>query len=208
MRARDGRTAAASPGRPRGGRRRPPGRSATARPSRSQQHVAAPQVAVQARRRLRRAGELARSGRRRARPRRCRAARGPLAGRSGSSRPLGVERRPVAARRRWAARAAPDPQRAGPRASRPNVVARPPRASPPGPRRTRPRRRGAPSSTQSSTSTVVADTPSTSGTRSAPGSASQRRPAASAAYSPGAASGAGLHERRRTRPRTGPCRPR
>ena len=164
------------------GRRVDQPRAAVASP----QHVAAPQVAVQARGRLGRAGELgdaladaldrpvAEAGEAGVREQR-------------QQPPLGVERGPV--RRRVVRQARAGPSRRRPRrvaAAPPNssapaawISARPAPNAAPSPR--------PPSSTQSSTSTS-SRTPSTSGTRSPPGSASQRRPAASAAYSPGATS--------------------
>ena len=186
------RTAAASPGRARGGRRRPPDRSATG---------GRRDPAGRCRSRGRRAGgRAARAGRRARRSARSRARR---------RAPRGVERPRVGARRasgraasrrrRASSGAVVERQREPAEATgrrgeaggrRAEVVAR--RRG--GPSRARaaallaagPRRR--PVSIHSQRRVTSSTTPSTSGTRRAPGSASQRRPAASAANSPGGAS--------------------
>ena len=166
------------------------------RPPAAPEHVAAPQVAVQARRRLRRPGQvghpLAHAPRPPARP-------PPTAsrdrGRARAAAAAGARRRTTAspAAGRWAARAGRCAQRLGaaegvgagrvdPREPAPQLglVARPRPA-----RATRAR----------AARQLVASTPSTSGTPRPFGTASQRSPAASAAYSPAGASGARLHER-------------
>ena len=205
------RTAAASRGRPRDGRRMRRGRSATARPSRAGEHVAAPQVAVQPRRRLRRAGQLRQ-------PRDHRLHRGaPPAG--SAPRPLGRAQRAARAGARRRTRASRRAvargqlERAEPQAARtarpgggaPNAGApaacsvreaaperllarrvEPPLVDPREREEARRRRRR---------------TASTSGTaQPAAGRPSQRSPAASVAYSPRPRAGARLDERARRRP--------
>ena len=176
------------------------------------QHVPAPQVAVQARGRLGRPGELG-DARADALDRPVAEAREPRVRQERQQPPLGVERRPVGrgvvgersdarARRARSAprRRAAAPRLAGrrrrPKSSAPAAwtSARPaPNAA--GVAAARPRR---PSRARAPRS----PTPSTSGTRSAPGSPSQRSAGRLGRVLAGRDVRAGLDERRRTRRRT------